>query len=69
MKQYVRIFINRFSSIPNNILFGGGLAYCMENEKYHHIPIVLFFPGAYVGYQLWQNRGVLSKIKLSKLYK
>jgi hypothetical protein len=55
MNPPFRIFINRFSNIAHNLLFGAGLAFTIENEKYHHIPLVLFFPGVYAGYQAWKK--------------
>ena len=56
MNPPIRIFINRFSNIAHNLLFGAGLAFTIENEKYHHIPLVLLFPGVYAGYQAWKNK-------------
>ena len=56
MNQPIRIFVNRFSNLPYNLVFGAGLAWAIENETYSHIPVVLIFPGSYAGYQLWKNR-------------
>jgi len=46
--------------IPNGvisgILFGSGLCYTIQNEKYWHIPCVLFFPATYAGYQMYKNK-------------
>ena len=56
MNQPIRIFVNRFSNLPHNLLFGAGLGWAIENETYAHVPVVLVFPGAYAGYQLWRNR-------------
>jgi hypothetical protein len=39
-----------------NILLGGGLAYSVEQRKYHHIPIIFFVPSIYAGYQAFSNR-------------
>jgi len=40
----------------SSILFGSGLCYSIQNEKYWHIPCVLFFPAAYTGYQMYKNK-------------
>jgi hypothetical protein len=40
----------------NSFLFGCGLCYSIQNEKYWHIPLVLFFPAAYTGYQIYKNK-------------
>jgi hypothetical protein len=39
-----------------NILLGGGLAYSIQQKKYHHIPIIFFVPSIYAGYQVFSNR-------------
>jgi hypothetical protein len=49
MNQPIRIFINRFSNLPHNLLFGAGISHAIQNEKYHHTPVVFLFPGAYAG--------------------
>jgi hypothetical protein len=37
-------------------LLGAGLFYSIQNGKYLHIPIILFFPVPYAGYQLFKNK-------------
>ena len=44
------------NGVTNSILFGSGLCYSIQNEKYWHIPCVLFFPAAYTGYQIYKNK-------------
>ena len=39
-----------------NILLGAGLAYSIEQENYHHIPVIFFVPSVYAGYQAFRNR-------------
>lgn len=51
--------IAKFYSVPKTLLFGAGLAHAVENSNWHHIPAALIFPGAYAGYQLWENRATL----------
>jgi hypothetical protein len=40
----------------SSFLLGSGLFYSIKNEKYMHIPCVLFFPVAYTGYQMYKNK-------------
>ena len=40
-------------------LFGAGLFYSIKNEKYLHIPIILFFPIPYAGYQIFKNKDAI----------
>jgi hypothetical protein len=42
-----------------NILLGAGLAYCIQQENYYHIPLVIVVPSAYVGYHAYKNRAEL----------
>jgi hypothetical protein len=39
-----------------SMLLGAGMCYAIDREKYTHIPLVLFIPSAYVGYQLYSNK-------------
>jgi len=50
----------------NSFLFGSGLCYTIQNEKYWHIPLVLFFPAAYTGYQIYKNKDEIIIPFLSK---
>ena len=43
----------------SSFLFGSGLCYTIQNEKYMHIPLVLFFPTAYTGYQIYKNKDII----------
>jgi len=40
----------------SSFLLGSGLCYTIQNQKYWHIPLVLFFPTAYTGYQIYKNK-------------
>ena len=40
----------------SSFLLGSGLCYTIQNEKYMHIPLVLFIPVAYTGYQMYKNK-------------
>ena len=50
--QFINHTISRVTSnqLITNFLVGSGLCYSIQNEKYWHIPFVLFFPTAYTGY-------------------
>jgi hypothetical protein len=39
-----------------SILLGAGLAYCIQQENYYHIPLVILFPSVYTGYHAYKNR-------------
>jgi hypothetical protein len=39
-----------------NILMGCGLAYSIQQEKYHHIPLIVIFPSVYAGYHAFNQR-------------
>ena len=43
------------------LLLGGGLSYILEEKKYAHIPIVVFFPSIYCGYHIYKNREEVKK--------
>ena len=49
------------------LLLGCGLSYVLEEKKYAHIPIVVFFPSIYCGYNIYKNREEV--IKSIKRYK
>lgn len=40
----------------SEFLLGCGLCYSIEQKKYSHIPIVLFCPAIYCGYNVYKNR-------------
>ena len=40
------------------VFIGIGLSHAIEKEKYSHLPIALFFPGIYIGYQSYKNRHI-----------
>jgi len=53
--------IKHFSNYYNYNMFtpvfiGIGISYAIEKKKYSHLPIALFFPGIYIGYQSYKNR-------------
>ena len=43
------------------VFIGIGLSHAIEKEKYSHLPIALFFPGIYVGYQSYKNRHIFMR--------
>ena len=43
------------------VFIGIGLSHAIEKEKYSHLPIALFFPGIYVGYQSYKNRNIFMR--------
>ena len=57
--------IKHFSNFNFNfftpVFIGIGLAHAIEKEKYSHLPIALFFPGIYVGYQSYKNRHIFMR--------
>ena len=42
----------------SEFLLGGGLCFAIENKKYTHIPVVLFFTAIYCGYNIYKNRSI-----------
>jgi hypothetical protein len=42
-----------------SVFMGAGLAYCIQQEKYHHIPLIIIFPSAYAGYHTYKNRDTI----------
>ena len=40
---------------------GFSFAYAVEKKKYIHLPIILFFPTIYTGYQVFKNRDSIFK--------
>jgi hypothetical protein len=45
-----------------SIMLGAGLAYCIQQENYYHIPLVILFPSAYAGYHGYKNRTELQTL-------
>ena len=39
-----------------SVLLGAGMCFAVDKEKYTHIPLILLFPSAYAGYQLYSNK-------------
>ena len=56
----VRVHITS-SPIVSSFMAGTGLAYSIENNKYHHIPLVLVTPILYSGYQVYKNKEIIKK--------
>ncbi len=56
-----RIYVQTYTFM-SNIFKGIGLAYCIEKEKYWHLPFVWFAPSIYVGYQGFQNKDNIKKL-------
>jgi len=45
-----------------SFFFGAGLCFVLEEKKYSHLPLVIFFPVVYGGYTIFKNRHIfLSK--------
>ena len=52
------------SMIPDTVslfFLGGGLCYIIEEKKYTHIPILILFPEAYCGYNMYKHRKKIFK--------
>ena len=47
------------NGILSSFLLGVGLSYSIETENYSHIPVVLLFPTAYSGYQVYKNKDII----------
>jgi hypothetical protein len=52
--------INIVKSNTHFFFLGGGLCYIIEKKKYTHIPIVVLFPSAYCGYNIYKNRNEIT---------
>ena len=46
----------------SEFLLGCGLCFAIEKKNYSHIPIVLFFPSIYCGYNVYKNRNLFIDI-------
>ncbi len=51
----------RITTYMTNLFRGIGIAYCIEKEKYMHLPITLMFPSIYLGYQIFTNKEYIKK--------
>lgn len=45
----------------SEFLLGCGLCFTIEQKNYSHIPIVLFCPAIYCGYNVYKNRNTIIK--------
>ncbi len=62
MQPIVPIVHNFVYGTTRNLLAGASLCYAIENEKYIEIPLIIFFPSIYAGYNLFKNRDTLIKL-------
>ncbi len=51
----------RITNYMTNLFRGIGIAYCIEKEKYMHLPITWMFPSIYLGYQIFTNKDYIKK--------
>ena len=51
-----------------SMLMGAGICYAVAEEKYHHLPLGLFMPSVYAGYQLFNNKDMVAGWVQSKAY-
>jgi hypothetical protein len=60
---------NRVITLSNfsNIIVGAGLCYAIENEEYYNIPIIVFFPSIFTGYNMYKNRREIENSLKSRL--
>lgn len=52
----VKYITNYHLGSIRNVLLGAGLCYAVQNEKYTHVPIIIFAPSIYAGYNLFENK-------------
>ena len=50
-----------------SLLGGAGLCYAINKREYLHVPLVLIFPSAYAGYQLFSNKDSVADWILSRM--
>ena len=61
MNQVIaNVIHNARITTARNLLMGAGLGYCVSEEKWLHLPVVVLVPSVYAGYQLYQNRRVVA---------
>ena len=54
----------RHFTMTRNIVMGASLAYCVAQEKYWHIPIIVVLPSPYAGYHAFKNQdAILNLVK------
>ena len=46
-------------SFIRTIMFGGGLAYAISNGYWHHTPLIILNPLAYVAYQTYMSQALV----------
>lgn len=49
----INLFVHGYMS---NLIRGIGLAFCIEQDKYLHLPLPLLCPSIYLGYQAYQYK-------------
>jgi hypothetical protein len=49
----------RHRQVIGSLFCGASLCYSMEQEKYIQIPVILFFPVTYTGYQLYKHKELI----------
>ena len=59
--ESAKIVTNYVIGSTRNILLGGSLSYAIEKENYYHIPLIVFFPSVYTGYQAYKNKNDIVK--------
>lgn len=45
----------RHFTFTRNFVMGCAICYAIENEYYSHLPLALFVPSPYAGYQVYKN--------------
>ena len=56
------------NGVLSSFLLGVGLSYCVETEKYSHIPLVLLFPTPYLGYHIFKNKDIIEQNLKKRIY-
>jgi len=52
-----RTIVNNYIfGTTRNLLLGAGAYYAIHNNKYEHLPIIIFFPSIYAGYHMYENK-------------
>ena len=59
--QFINQTIRRVTPIGtfSSFLLGSGLCYSIQTKQYWDIPLVLLFPTAYSGYQVYKNKDTI----------
>jgi hypothetical protein len=60
-------FTHHVYGSTRSLLAGAGLCYAIHKREYLHVPLVLIFPSAYAGYQLFNHKDSIADWTLSKL--